>query len=237
MSLPAPDFERRLADVARGLLEQPGVEPTLQRSVELTRDHVSGADCVSISLVQPRRGLATSASTDPWAEQADELQHALDEGPCLDAVHREEVVAVGDLMTVGARTYPRWAPAVVAATGIRSSLSVRLRTTRQTLGALNVYSTRTAGLSDTDRSEAQVVAAQIALALNAARQIVGLRVGMEGRTVIGQAEGILMERFKISASDAFEMLSRVSQDTNTRLREVAARLVDTGETPTSPRRR
>lgn len=237
MTTPAPDFGVRLATVAHNLLVDPAVDATLNRSVELTHQHLAHADFVSISLLEGRRRVTTPASSHPWAERADQVQYGADQGPCLDAIRRADLVLVDDLSTVGAAAYPAWAPVVLEETGIRSSFSCRLFAGPEVMGAVNIYSERPQAFSPTERAEAQVVAAQVALALHAARQVNGLRQGMEGRTVIGQAQGILMERFKVPASRAFDLLSQVSQDTNTRLREVAARLVDTGETPKSPGRR
>lgn len=231
MTVPAPDFGARLANVAHGLFLDPEVDATLQRSVELTRLHLPSAEWVSISLLEGRRSIRTPASTHPWADRADEIQYAADQGPCLDAIRRTEFVLVDDLGTGGSASYPRWAPAVLADTGIRSSFSCRLYSDKEVFGAMNVYAGHVGAFTAPQRAEARVIAAQVGLALHAARQVSGLRQGMEGRTVIGQAQGILMERFKVPSSRAFEMLSRVSQDTNTRLREVAAMLVDTGETP------
>jgi AmiR/NasT family two-component response regulator len=48
------------------------------------------------------------------------------------------------------------------------------------------------------------------------------------RDVIGQAKGILMERFKITAEQAFDVLAKVSQDTNRKVSAVAEDLTRTG---------
>jgi GAF domain-containing protein len=225
----------RLAGAARGLLTEPDLQKTLRRSVELAAAHFPGAHSASVTLVSRRREVTTPASTHEWAALADRWQYDGDEGPCLDAIRVQEVVVVDDVAGDGARRYPRWAPRVAQGTGLRSSLSCRLFTEREQLGSVNVYAERPGAFDDADVDEVQVLAAQVALALSAARQLEGLRVGMEGRTVIGQAQGILMERYKVSADAAFQVLSRTSQDTNVRLRDVAVRLVATGETPGDPR--
>jgi AmiR/NasT family two-component response regulator len=54
---------------------------------------------------------------------------------------------------------------------------------------------------------------------------------MLSRALIEQAKGILMERHKIKEDEAFTMLTRASQRTNTKLRDVAAELVRTGALP------
>jgi AmiR/NasT family two-component response regulator len=51
------------------------------------------------------------------------------------------------------------------------------------------------------------------------------------RETIGEALGILMERERITADQAFDVLRRASQHLNVKLRDIAQNLVDTGETP------
>jgi AmiR/NasT family two-component response regulator len=76
-----------------------------------------------------------------------------------------------------------------------------------------------------------VFAAHAAVALRSAQDKQSLRIAMTTRNLIGQAQGILMERFKMTAEQAFAVLARVSQQTNVKLRDVAQRLIDTGQTP------
>jgi ANTAR domain len=65
----------------------------------------------------------------------------------------------------------------------------------------------------------------------AAAQIRQLRTALDSRDVIGQAKGILMERYRLTPDGAFALLARASQDTNVKLREVAAELCRTGSLP------
>ncbi len=81
------------------------------------------------------------------------------------------------------------------------------------------------------RGEGLAFAAQAAVALRSAQTEQHLRAAMAARNLIGQAQGILMERFQLTAEQAFAVLSRVSQQSNVKLRDVAQRLIDTGETP------
>ncbi len=84
------------------------------------------------------------------------------------------------------------------------------------------------GLREESRAAAE--AADLAAAF-AARQIDGLKLGMQSRLLIGQAQGILMERFKVDAEKAFAYLVRASSHRNVKLREVAAELVRTRQLP------
>ena len=112
-------------------------------------------------------------------------------------------------------------------------LSLQPFTAEDTLGALNLYSLQEDAFDETARVEALALAAHVAVALAAARQIGQMRVAIEGRTVIGQAEGILMERFDLTAAKAFAALVRVSSVTNRKLLAVATEIVDTRRIPTA----
>ena len=60
-------------------------------------------------------------------------------------------------------------------------------------------------------------------------EIEHLRKALASRDVIGQAKGILMERFKITADEAFALLVDASQHQNVRVAELSAMLAETGE--------
>lgn len=59
-----------------------------------------------------------------------------------------------------------------------------------------------------------------------ARENEQLRHAIETRDIIGQAKGMLMERFDVDAAAAFGLLTRLSQESNTRLAHVAQKLVE-----------
>jgi AmiR/NasT family two-component response regulator len=116
-------------------------------------------------------------------------------------------------------------------TGICSSLSFQLFTSGDSLGALNLYCPYPHGFDAEDRAEGLTLAAHAAVALASAQTEEKLRSAIGNRTVLGQAQGILMERCKISPEKSFEVLRRVSQDGNVKVRDVAQHLVETGQTP------
>jgi AmiR/NasT family two-component response regulator len=68
------------------------------------------------------------------------------------------------------------------------------------------------------------------------QQMVNLQAALSTRELIGQAQGILMERERITAADAFDVLRRASQHLNVKLRDVAQTLIETGEIGDAPRR-
>ena len=228
------DVSALIGTVARELLAEPDVQQTLQRAVELAAEHLAGGCAggqvyASVSLVRGRRLVENEASSDERATRAEMLQYELGQGPCLDAIWERETFQVDDLTTEA--RYPQWSRRVVTDTGIRSSLSFQLFTSGDSLGALNLYSPHPHGFDAEDRAEGLMFAAHAAVALASAQTEEQLRSAIASRTVLGQAQGILMERYKITPERAFEVLRRVSQDSNVKVRDVARRLVDTGETP------
>jgi GAF domain-containing protein len=222
-------FDERLASIARDLLNEPDVEHTVQKVVDLAAEHLGGVVYASVSLVRQRRRVETPASSDDRALHADQLQYELGEGPCLDAIWEQETFQIDDMTTE--QRYPTYSRRVAEQTGIRSSLSFQLFTDEDSLGALNLYSPQPRAFDEAARAEGFVFAAQAAVALRSAQHEEHLRAGMATRNLIGQAQGILMERFKVTPNQAFAILARISQETNSRLRDVARYLVDTREFP------
>jgi GAF domain-containing protein len=161
-------------------------------------------------------------------EQADKLQHALRQGPCVQAAWDTDTYVANDLAND-----PRWPDfgAEVAALGFRSLLATRLAAGEHTLGALNLYSTRVRDFDDDDRDFARMFASHAAATLMTVRQRENLMTALDARTLIGQAQGILMERFGIDADRAFGVLRRYSQARNVKLRTVAEELVSQRSLP------
>lgn len=98
-------------------------------------------------------------------------------------------------------------------------------------GPLNLYSLRENAFSTEDIELAGILADQSAALMAALTSEEGLREALQTRTLIGQAQGILMERFELDADQAFSVLRRFSQDSNVRLRDIAELLVRSGTLP------
>lgn len=219
-----------MATAARDLGSQ-DVEHTLERSVHLAVELIEGCDACAITVVRRGVALETPVSTGDLPTRGDASQYELGEGPCMDAVWDHEVVISADLAQE--KRWPTWGPRVVAELGARSMMCVQLFANEQTLGALNMYSTRpNAFAEDSDQAIGQALAAHVSVAFAAAQQIEGLNTALVNRTIIGQAEGILMERFGISSDRAFHVLRRVSSHTNLKLHRVATQLIETRRLPT-----
>lgn len=224
-------LSERMAAVARELQEQHDPVSTVQSGVELAVQNVGGCDAASVSIVQAKRDVYTPASTDDMAVVGDRLQYETGEGPCLSAIWDAETVYVPDL--VHDPRWKHWGPRLAETTGVRSSFSVRLFTIKDTLGALNLYATKDAAFSVDDKAEAVAIAAHIAVAVAAAQNLEQFETALDSRTIIAQACGMIMERFTIDSTQAFALLSRLSQTQNVKLRDLAAELVHTRCLPTA----
>jgi len=215
-----------MSRVARRLQEEHGdVEATLRAITAAAVSAVPGADECGISYVVGRRRVEPRSSTSDLPREVDALQGRLAQGPCVDAVWDLEVVRVDD---VGADE--RWPAFAEAAPGLGagSMMCFQLSISGDRLGAMNLYS-RTPGAFDDECVEVgHMLAGHAAVALAGAEHEEHLRRGMDHRDVIGQAKGILMERYKLTADQAFALLSRTSQHTNRKLFDIAAQLAETG---------
>ena len=125
--------------------------------------------------------------------------------------------------------WPEWA-AKVATLGVRSVLDVPLATSR-TVGVLGLYSPDPDAFAADDEAVAHILARHASVALASARHEETMAQAIDARKLVGQAMGILMERFDIDGDRAFAVLKRYSQDTNTKLRDVAQQLIDTRKLP------
>jgi GAF domain-containing protein len=222
----------RFADIARSLGAQTSELGTLERALSVAVEIVEGCQHAGISLVVGGRRIETPAATSNVALRGDQLQYELGEGPCLDSIAYHETVLSPDLLKE--TRWPTWAPQVARELGVRSMLCFQLFTSARSLGALNLYSESVDAFHSESQAVGLTLAAHIAVALAASREIDTRDVAMLNRTVIGQAEGILMERYDLSSDKAFSVLKRVSQDTQTKLVLVAAELVRTRRMPTAP---
>lgn len=193
-------------------------------AVDLAVQFVPGCDHAGISIVDGSRTV-TGASSDRVVRRGDALQNELDEGPCLDSVRTHDTVISQDLSRDP--RWPRWSPRVISEFGVHSMLSLLLYTTKRSYGSLNLYGDRTQAFDSESLAVAQALTAHLAVAVAASREIDHRGLAMVNRTVIGQAEGILMERLDLTSEQAFDYLRRQSQQTNRKLVEVCAELVRT----------
>ena len=227
------DLETNLSEVALALFAPGTVQGTLQKIVDLAERAVDGCDAAGILVVECAI-VSTAAASSALVVLIDQLQIDADEGPCLDASTRGTTFYAADL--VDDPRWPTFAPAAMNA-GIRSVLAYSLQSSGRA-SALNLYSRLPHAFGATDRAQGQLFATLARLALDSAegketddRKTANLIEALRTRELIGQAQGILIERERITADQAFDVLRRASQYMNIKLREVAETLVDTGEDP------
>ena len=210
---------------ARSVEQQSDPEDTLIEVVRAAVELVPGCDEASISVVFGRRKASSEAASGELPRVVDELQESLGQGPCLDAAYEQETVRVPDMASE--TRWPKFAPAALAA-GAAGMLSFQLYVENENLGALNLYSRTAWAFDDQSEHVGLMFAAHAAVAYAAARKRDKLTRAVATRELIGMAQGILMERHKLTSDQAFALLVRVSQHRNAKLREVADRLVLSG---------
>jgi transcriptional regulator with GAF, ATPase, and Fis domain len=211
----------RLAEMALDMTEQPDVPRTLQRVASHAHTSLGGA-AAGVLLITDDQAPEPAASTDGLAQRADLLQVSSGAGPGLFEGGAEDVRVVSDTRTDG--RWPSWG-AAVAAFGWHSVLSVRLFTPTRPLGALTVYADEPDAFSAEARDLAGVFGRHASIAVMGALSAQSLRTAVRSRHLIGQAQGILMQRFEVDADRAFTVLRRYSQDKNIKLRLVAEHVI------------
>ncbi|MCH5641220.1 GAF and ANTAR domain-containing protein [Gordonia sp. ABSL49_1] len=185
---------------------------------------VPGAQYAGILVIDADGGFTTLAPTGDIMAHLDRLQKETAEGPCVEAAWAQHTVRVDDFSTD-----PRWpklAARTLAETPARSSLSFQLFTHQGALGALNLFSDEINAFGEEDEEIGLVFATHAALALFRTRQQSDFRSALASRDMIGQAKGMLMERFGIDAVAAFGLLRRLSQDTNTPVADIARQVIE-----------
>jgi transcriptional regulator with GAF, ATPase, and Fis domain len=216
------DLAHTLEAAARSLLErgdEEGVDHTLGLVVRGAKQTVPHVEEAGISLVVRGGTVESHAPSSRVVNDLDQLQNTLGEGPCLDSIWEEERIVVDDMEAAQDR-WPRYA-AAAAERGIGSLMSFQLFAESGSAGALNLYSSQAHVFDQSTADVGRLFAAQAALVLHGAKRIQGLHVALESRDVIGQAKGILMERFGTGQARAFSMLVESSQHTNMKLAKVA----------------
>ena len=224
---------QHLADIARVLLAPGTVTETLSLIVTLSVASIDGCD--EAGLREDILGDRGSVATSPLVAELDDLQTSLGEGPCLDGLGGLDSIYVDDFAQD--TRWPTFSP-MAAGAGLRCALAYRLFAGTETLGALLLYARMPAAFNATDRTQGLIFAAHAGMALAVAQShdaergiTINLQTALVSREIIGQAQGILMERERITADQAFDLLRRSSQHLNVKLRDVAQELVDTGAVP------
>ncbi|MGW5669216.1 GAF and ANTAR domain-containing protein [Micromonospora sp. NPDC003776] len=228
MEPPRTDPAEAFAELGRIRLDEVALDDILERVAQLANRAIPGSSDVSVTLVRSGSGESV-VSTSERARQLDEWQYRQGHGPCLDASASADSLSMPDMATE--ERWPEWAGRARAA-GVGSSLSIGLPIQEAVTGALNVYGVTAHAFDREAISLAENFAAYAAVALANAHlyestaALAGqMRDAMRSRAVIEQAKGIIMAERRCSADEAFALLSKLSQDANRKVRDVAEALV------------
>ncbi|MFI7062339.1 ANTAR domain-containing protein [Kribbella sp. NPDC050124] len=198
------------------------LDETLSNITQAAVELLPVVQYASITVLHEDERLETVAPTHELLLPLDAAQYELREGPCYQAA-QDSVHIISPDLAVDQR-FPKYGSIAVAA-GIRAQAGLRLFDAPKANGALNLYA-HDAGAFEDFESLAALFAHQSATAIEYAREIDNLEEAVRTRTTIGQAIGIVMERYKMPEQRAFAFLARLSQTSNTKLRQIAQEIVD-----------
>ena len=212
------ELARALDTAARRMADYRGLDQALELIVQGALDAVPQAARVGVTLLERDGTITSRAPSDDVVRDLDCLQAELREGPCVEAIQRKERTVMPD-MADAYDLWPRFAPAA-AERSVRSMASFPLFQSAFP-GALTFYTDTAGSFDDHALDVAALFASHAALVLQGASRIDQLNTGLQSRDMIGQAKGILLERFGKDSEQAFAMLVESSQQTNMKLNEVA----------------
>lgn len=214
-------------ELAAGQAEERDPEQAVAHVARLARRFVPGTAHVGVSILDGLR-IRTLFASEAVVEMCDTVQSDLGEGPSLEPVELGEMLHVPDLDAEA-----RWPRFGVAARqfGIASMLACHVPAVGRTHGCLTLYAGEAGAFTEEAQLLVPVLADKMSIALHNADRARNLRRAVQSRQVIGQATGILMEHFKISADAAFGRLVAASQHSHVKVRELAQRVAETGEDP------
>jgi GAF domain-containing protein len=218
----------RISELAR-LLESDGdQDAAMARLTALGVELVPGATAAAVTVTAGDQA-HTFAASDARVDELHRLQFASGTGPVVETVRYNEARHVRDVSAD-----PRWPTfsRAASAAGFGSCITLPLHTRQEPAGAVALYAERPHAFSGAAHDLALLFAAQGGTAAHnadlygASRRVVhNLQVALESRAVIEQAKGIVHAELDVSVDAAFELLSRASQNTNEKVRDIAAAIV------------
>jgi hypothetical protein len=212
-----------MAALARELSVVEGLEALLTSVANAAVDTVPGAEYAGISQIRGQRVLEPRIHTDDVVRRINETQTETGEGPCLASIYGPDPV----IRMANAGDESRWPAFAERAKdfGITSGLSFRLYAGSHITGSLSLWSRSPDAFDDESVVMGELFATHAGIALRNAANDLDLNEALRNRDVIGQAKGLLIERFKINENQAFAMLVDFSQREHVKLRDVAAGLM------------
>jgi GAF domain-containing protein len=196
----------------------------LRELIDSGTQHVAGSQYAGITLAEKGKAVTNVVATHRYPVVLDVIQNEYGEGPCVAAAWQHHVMHVEDLAVD--RRWPRYRQYALANTPIRSILLFELFVDHGTTAALNFFAHHPYTFTDESIELGHIFATHVALAWSMMRRHDQFRSALASRDIIGQAKGVIMERFNLDAVEAFDLLARLSQQSNTKLFDVARSLID-----------
>jgi transcriptional regulator with GAF, ATPase, and Fis domain len=224
----------RLAQLVRDMQEREPADmgAAFDSLTESAAKFVPGAQYAGITITHGHNRIETLAGTGRYPSVLDQIQHRHREGPCVSAAWEQHTISLNDIAADG--RWPHYRREALEQTPIRSVLSVQLFTTRQMSAALNFYAEQDHAFDEDSLQVGLAFAAHMALVWSTFHREEQFRSALESRDVIGQAKGILMERFDLDSVEAFDLMRGLSQRSNIPVAEIARRLVRAEHPPHRP---
>ncbi len=214
--------------LAQELAAAPDENTRLQIAVDRAVSLVERCDHAGIT-INEKGGLLTRVSSDDLVHRANELQHELGEGPCLDVMRAQDTLVSQDLDQE--QRWPLWAKRVRTELAVQSMMSMLVYTDSRSFGALSLYAGQGQSFDADDVAVGRALAGHLAVVMTAEREIAQLGTALDARTAIGQATGVIMTRLEVSPDQAFAYLRRVSSTENRKIADLAEEIVRTRRLP------
>jgi ANTAR domain/GAF domain len=195
----------------------------LRELMEGAAESVPGAQYAGITVTNRQRRSETAAATHRYPVLLDNIQDRCQQGPCLSAAALQDRVRIDDLKAD--ERWPLYREEALKETPIRSILSFGMFGDGQTTAALNFYAEPINAFDDGSVNLGMIFATHTVLVWNMVRRDQQFRTALVSRDIIGQAKGMLMERFDVDAAAAFGLLRRCSQESNVPVAQIAQQVV------------
>ncbi|MGV0717873.1 GAF and ANTAR domain-containing protein [Mycolicibacterium sp. XJ662] len=227
----AQDAHLRIAEIVQSLYSRPDTDSgtVIAELAEHAVVEIPGAQYAGITVTRNAKHIDTTAATHLWPVLLDKVQQRHREGPCLTAAWEEKVVHVADLETED--RFPLYCRDALAETPIRSIMAFQLFIAGKTMGALNIYAESPNVFGEEAKKLGLVFATHSSVVWNSARRDEQFKRALASRDTIGQAKGMVMERYGVDAVRAFDLLRKISQESNVPLAQVAEELVLKAQSP------
>ncbi|HEX7303042.1 GAF and ANTAR domain-containing protein [Lentzea sp.] len=237
-----PDPLARLDETAEALAHlheavtgEESLDEALQRVADTALRAMADADAVTVSEKTSDRP-RMAAATDRDLIRVEEVQHEAGRGPSLESATK--LTPVRAVIGEHRDEWPEFEAAALAA-GVCAYLSVPVvlpasdDAEAEHIGTLTIYSYTATAFDPFDEGLMRLFTASASATItNAQRwahsrgQVMHLERAIESRAAIEQAKGVLMAVHACTADEAFKMLVEQSQRANTKLRDVAAKLLE-----------